>query len=138
MILLDTNVLSELTKPRPAVQVVEWLDENEPRLALPTIAVAELRYGIERLPEGRRKQSLLRFWVETKRRFAGRIFPFDVRAAETYGVIIAAAERRGRTVKVGDGQIAAIALVEKMKVATRDMDDFAPTGIALTNPWDHV
>jgi len=138
VILLDTNVLSELTKPRPAVQVIEWLAENEPRLALPTIALAELRYGIARLPEGRRKQSLLPFWNEIKRRFTGRIFSFDVRAAETYGVIVATAERQGRTVKVGDGQIAAIALVEKMPVAARDIDDFAPTGVALTNPWDHV
>ena len=77
-------------------------------------------------------------WNETKRRFTGRIFSFEGKAAETYGVIIAAAGRQGRTVKVGDGQIAAIALVEKMKVATRDMGDFAPTGVALTIPWDHV
>ncbi len=138
MILLDTNVLSELTKPRPSSRVIEWLEENEPRLALPTITLAELRYGIARLPEGKRKLGLLSFWNETRRRFAGRTFSFDVKAAEVYGKIIAKAEHQGRTVKVGDGQIAAIALDRKMKVATRDTDDFSPTGVGLINPWHQV
>lgn len=138
MILLDTNVLSELTRPRPSSRVLEWLEENEPRLALPTIALAELRYGIARLPEGRRKQSLLSFRTATRDRFAGRTFSFDVRAAEVYGEIIATAERKGRTVNVGDGQIAAIASDRKMKVATRDTTDFAPTGVGLINPWNRI
>ena len=138
MILLDTNVISELTKPRPAYQVIKWMEENEQRLALPTITLAELRYGIARLPEGKRKKSLLKFWVETRRHFEGRTFSFDVGAAEVYGEIIATAERKGRTVKVGDGQIAAIALVRKMDVATRDTDDFAPTRVGLINPWNQI
>lgn len=137
MILLDTNVLSELIKPQPAPRVVEWLEENERRLAMPTITLAELRYGIARLPEGKRKRSLVEFWNETKLQFVGRIFSFDVRAAEIYGETVAKAERHGRTVKVGDGQIAAIGLSQKMKVATRDTSDFAPTGVGLINPWDH-
>lgn len=136
MILLDTNVLSELTKPQPAPQVIDWLAKNEPRLGLPTIALAELRYGIERLPEGRRRHSLLRFWEETRRRFAGRIFAFDVQAAERYGLIVAGAERAERSVRVGDGQIAAIALTQRMRVATRDVQDFRPTGVSLINPWE--
>jgi predicted nucleic acid-binding protein len=136
VILLDTNVLSELTKPQPAPQVVDWLAENEPRLSLPTVALAELRYGIERLPEGRRRLSLLRFWEETRRRFAGRTFAFDVPAAERYGFAVAAAERAGRSVRVGNGQIAAIALAQRMAVATRDVEDFRPTGVRLINPWD--
>jgi predicted nucleic acid-binding protein len=114
---------------------VAWLRENEQSLALPTVALAELRYGIARLPEGKRKQSLRDFWTATKRRFTGRIFSFDVKAAEVYGDIVAMAESRGRTVKVGDGQIAAIAIVQKMPVATRDTDDFTPTGVGLINPW---
>jgi len=80
MILLDTNVLSELTRPAPVSRVVKWLEANEPRLALPTIALAELRYGIARLPEGKRKQSLLNFWTETRRQFAGRIYDAAQRA----------------------------------------------------------
>lgn len=98
--------------------------------------MAELRYGIERLAEGRRRLSLLRFWEETRRRFAGRTFAFDVPAAERYGFAVAAAERAGRSVRVGDGQIAAIALAQRMAVATRDVEDFRPTGVRLINPWD--
>ena len=93
MILLDTSVLSELTRARPAPQVVAWLEENEPRLALPAITLAELRYGIARLDEGRRKSSLTRFWNMTRERCVGRIYSFDDRAAEAYGDMAAAAGR---------------------------------------------
>ena len=136
MILLDTNVLSELTKPTPSVQVVTWLAVNEPSLAVPTIALAEVRYGISRLPQGRRRSSLLDFWRATCERFRGRILSFDRRAAEAYGDIAARAERSGRRLNVQDGQIAAIALVHRMQVATRNVADFEPSGVALVNPWD--
>jgi predicted nucleic acid-binding protein len=136
VILLDTNVLSELTRLRPAPRVVEWLSENEPRLALPTITLAELRYGIARLPAGKRQRSLLVFWTQTRQRFVGRTFSFDSKAAEVYGEVVAEAERRGRSIKVGDGQIAAIGLSQGMAVATRDTDDFTPTGVRLINPWE--
>ena len=136
MILLDTNVLSELTRPRPAPQVVRWLESNEPRLALPTIALAELRYGIARLPPGGRRTSLLRFWRMTRDRFHGRIFSFDERAAEVYGDVAADAARKGRRLNVADGQIAAIALVHRMQIATRDTGDFEASGVGVVNPWD--
>ena len=77
MILLDTNVLSELIRPGPSPRVVAWLAANEPLLALPAIALAELRYGIARLLAGRRKSSLLRFWRMTCERFRGRIFSVE-------------------------------------------------------------
>ena len=136
MILLDTSVLSELTRARPAPQVVAWLEENEPRLALPAIALAELRYGIARLAEGRRKSSLTRFRNMTRSRFVGRIFSFDDRAAEAYGDIVAAAERAGTPINVADGLIAAIARVHGMSIATRDVSDFHAAGAPLVNPWD--
>ena len=136
MILLDTNVLSELTRARPAPQVVAWLEENEPRLALSAITLAELRYGIARLAEGRRKSSLIQFWNMTRERFVGRIFSFDDRAAEAYGDIVAGAERAGTPINVADGQIAAIALVHGMSIATRDVSDFDAAGAPLVNPWD--
>ena len=135
MILLDTNILSELTKPQPNPRVVSWLAEQEPVLALPTIALAELRYGIERLADGERKRGLLRFWAKTRDTFAGRTYAFDVGAAEAYGLLVVAAERVGRPVTVGDGQIAAIAFTRNMTVATRDTSGFEPTGIRLVNPW---
>ena len=136
MILLDTNVLSELTRPTPSVQVVTWLAVNEPSLAVPTIALADVRYGISQLPQGRRRSSLLDFWRAACERFRGRILSFDRRAAEAYGDIAARAERSGRRLNVQDGQIAAIALVHRMQVATRNVADFEPSGVALVNPWD--
>ena len=135
MILLDTNVLSELTRPLPEPKVVRWLEENEPLLALPSIALAELRYGIARLPTGNRRRSLLEFWTKTRGRFAGRIYSFDERAAEAYGDLAAAAERAGRRLNVADGQIAAIAKIHRMSVATRDEGDFSAADVSVVNPW---
>ena len=136
MILVDTNVLSELTKPEPEDRVVAWLEVNELALAAPTIALAELRYGIARLPRGRRRSSLLQFWQTTRDRFRGRIFSFDERAAEMYGEVAAVAERAGRRLNVQDGQIAAIALVHGMTVATRKVGHFEATGVEIVNPWE--
>lgn len=136
MILVDTNVLSELTKPEPEDRVVTWLEVNELALAAPTIALAELRYGIARLPRGRRRSSLLQFWQTTRDRFRGRIFSFDERAAEMYGEVAAVAERAGRRLNVQDGQIAAIALVHGMTVATRNVGHFEATGVEIVNPWE--
>ena len=136
MILVDTNVLSELTRPTPEPRVIAWLEVNEPALSLPAIALAELRYGIARLPEGRRRSGLLRFWRATCSQFRGRIFSFDERAAERYGDIAAAAERTGRRLNIQDGQIAAVALVHGMSVATRNVGDFEAAGVAIVNPWE--
>ena len=135
MILVDTNVLSELTRPTPEARVVTWLAVNEPTLAVPTITLAELRYGIARLPRGRRRSSLLRFWRTTCDQFRGRIFSFDQRAAERYGDVAATAERAGCRLNVQDGQIAAIALVHNMHVATRNVGDFEAAGVVIVNPW---
>ena len=135
MILLDTNVLSELTRPRPSPRVAQWFETNEPLLALPVITLAELRYGIARLPTGRRRSSLLRFWLATRDHFRGRIFAFDERAAEVYGDVAAAAAGKGTRLNVADGQIAAIALVHDMSVATRDTSGFEASGVPLVNPW---
>ena len=136
MILLDTNVLSEMTRPSPEPRVVTWLEENDQLLALPSVALAELRYGIARLPPGRRQSSLLQFWSATRERFVGRTFAFDARAAEAYGDLAAAAERRGSPIHVADGQIAAIAHVNRMCVATRDVGDFRAAGVRVVNPWE--
>ena len=136
MILVDTNVLSELTRPRPEPRVVKWLEENEPLLALPTVTLAELRYGIARLPQGRRRASLLAFWNAVRDRFLGRTFSFDPLAAQAYGDMAAAAERAGARLNVADGQIAAIAKVHRMTTATRDASDFEASGVPLVNPWE--
>ena len=136
MILVDTNVLSELTRPTPEPRVIAWLEVNEPALALPAIALAELRYGIARLPDGRRRTGLLHFWHATCVQFRGRVFSFDERAAERYGDVAADAERGGRRLEIHDGQIAAIALVHGMSVATRNVGHFEAAGVAVVNPWE--
>ena len=136
MILVDTNVLSELTRPTPEPRVIAWLAVTEPALALPTIALAELRYGIARLPDGRRRLGLLRFLQAIRSQFRGRIFSFDERAAERYGDVAAGAEHAGRRLNIQDGQIAAIALVHGMSVATRNVGDFEATGVVIVNPWE--
>ena len=136
MILVDTNVLSELTRPTPEPRVIAWLEVSEPALALPAIALAELRYGIARLPDGRRRSGLLRFWQATCTQFRGRVFSFDERAAERYGDVAADAERAGRRLKIQDGQVAAIALVHGMSVATRNVRDFEAAGVAIVDPWE--
>lgn len=138
MILLDTNVLSELTRRKPAPPVIAWHRQHEPLLALPTIALAELRFGIARLPDGRRRSSLLQFWTTTRDHYLGRIISFDERAAQTYGDLAAEAERVGRPINIADGQIAAIARTHGMKVATRDVSDFEVAGVTVVNPWDHI
>ena len=110
MILLDTNVLSELTRRRPAPQVLAWYEGHEPLLAVPTTALAELRFGIARLPTGRRRSSLNRFWTKTRDHFLGRIFSFDEGAAAAYGDLAARsrasrqANRRRRWADRGDRQ----------------------------------
>ena len=135
MILLDTNVVSELTKPAPEPRVVRWLASHEPQLALSSITLAELRYGIARLPVGRRKASLEEFWSLTQNRFAGRIHAFDESAAEAYGDLAAEAERLGRRIPVLDGMIAAIAKTHGLAVATRDADHFHTAAIPVVDPW---
>lgn len=136
MILVGTNVLSESTRPTPEARVITWLEDNEPTLAISTVALAELRYGIARLPAGRRRSSLLRFWQTTCEQFRGRICSFDHRAAETYGDVAAGAERAGRRLHTQVGQIAAIALVHRMRVATRNVRDFEAAGVGMVNPWE--
>ena len=136
MILVDTNVLSELTRPTPEPRVIAWLAVNEPALALPTIALAELRYGITRLPDGRRRLGLLRLWQAIRSQFRGRIFSFDERAAERYAEVAVGPEHAGRRLSIQDGQIAAVALVHGMRVATRNVRDFEATGVVIVNPWE--
>ena len=91
---------------------------------------------VHRLPRGRRRSSLLAFWNAVRDRFLGRTFSFDPLAAQAYGDMAAAAERAGARLNVADGQIAAIAKVHRMTIATRDASDFEASGVPLVNPWE--
>jgi toxin FitB len=137
MIVLDTNVLSELMRRRPAARVVRWVDEQDASaLAITAVTVAELRYGVAWLSDGARKSALVAA-VDTLVRedFSGRVLPFDAAAAEHYAELVAGRERRGRPVSISDGQIAAVCRCHGAALATRNVRDFDETGIGVLDPW---
>jgi len=135
MIVLDTNVVSALMTSR-ASELDAWLnDVDGAALFTTTITRAEIRCGIERLPEGRRRDELASranaLFTET----ADRMLSFDSAAADRYGALVAERERAGRPISVIDAQIASIALVHRAIVATRNVRDFEGTGIRVLNPF---
>ena len=137
MVLLDTNVVSELMLDTPSLEVLVWMDDL-PTLELFVTAVteAEVRTGIAYLPEGARRRGLADAAERTLGGlFAGRVLPFDSGAARAYAEIAAARRRMGRPISEVDCQIAATARARGMIVATRNVRDFADTGIDLIDPW---
>ena len=137
MTVLDTNVVSELMRSSPSERVFEWVARQvSTDLYITAVTEAELRYGVELLPAGRRKSRLL-FTAETMFRedFKGRILPFDRAAAQAYAVIAASRRATGMPVKYSDCQIAAIARSRGLSVATRNVRDFEGCGIDVINPW---
>lgn len=135
MILLDTNVISELMRENPDPVVARWFSLNDGEAALPAIAVAELAFGIAKLPEGARRNALGQRLVELRLRFADRSPGFTSNTAMLYGEIMANARRGGHNMAIPDAQIAAIALERDCALATRNGRDFATTSVALINPW---
>lgn len=138
MIVLDTNVISEVMRPVPDARVMAWLRKQPLQtLATTAVTVAEIRYGLGHLPEGQRRRTLeLQFQAFLDRGFDKRIMAFDVAAAEVYSLIVVEREKSGRPVGAFDAMIAAIARVNHACVATRDMAGFAGCGITVINPWD--
>jgi predicted nucleic acid-binding protein len=138
MIILDTNVLSELMLIKGEPSVFEWLRGQPIRdLGTTSINIAEIQYGLTRLPTSRRRSELERnFSNVIMRGFAGRIFDFDQPAANIYGDIRVARERVGRPLEGADAFIAAIALSRGFAVATRNTADFEGCGIRIINPWE--
>ena len=139
MIVLDTNVLSELMRTQPETRVVEWLDsQNAAAMAVTAITVAEILYGIERMPDGRRKHAFATIAADMfEAEFAGRILPFDGLAATHYAEPTAMRMRAGRPIHLADAQIAAICLRHNATLATRNVKDFDMLGVTLINPWEH-
>ena len=137
MIILDTNVLSELMKPQVSELVSVWID-TKPRedLFVTTITKAEVLYGIAILPKGVRKQRLRDIAdFLFKEDFADRILPFGQSAAEHFAVISSARRRRGKPISQSDAQIAAICLAHQATLATRNVKDFVNCQVAIVNPW---
>lgn len=136
MIIVDTNVISELMRPSPAQMVLDWLGRRaNSDLCTTAITAAEVRYGIARLSAGRRKEELLRAADEVFAAFPDQVLPFDVAAAHEYADIVADRERAGSPIDGFDGQIAAICRANGAELATRNTRDFESVGILLTDPW---
>ena len=137
MIVLDTNVLSEFMRGQPEPAVVRWLDlHSQHEYAITAVTVAELLYGIARLPEGRRKGGLQEAALQMiEDEFAGMVLPFDEHTARHYAAVVAQRERSGRPVSMADAQIAAICRHHGAVLATRNGKDFEGIGLSLANPW---
>lgn len=135
--LLDTNIVSEWTKPRPNAGVVKWLAEvDEDEVFLSVVTFAELRHGIERLPAGARRRRLDEwFRSELPLRFEGRIVGVDGAIADEWGRLVARREARGRPIHAMDALIAATAEVHGLTLVTRNTEDFQMSVKSLLNPW---
>jgi toxin FitB len=137
MILLDTNVLSEPLRSKPLPKVVDWLDRQAAEtLHLSTISYAELRFGVMRMPEGKRKKDLAARVEQALHLFKDRTMAFDVGAAEHLAQILSRTEKIGRKTPAPDAYIAAIAMAHGFAVATRNVDHFQDTGVSVINPWE--
>jgi toxin FitB len=138
MIILDTNVLSELMRPKPSPRVVAWV-AKQPATELFTTSIteAEIFYGIELLTKGKRREGLL---AAAEAMFAqdlaGRVFGFESDAARVFSKIAADRRALGRPISHADAQIAAIVRVRCAKLATRDVADFEDCGLAIVDPWN--
>jgi predicted nucleic acid-binding protein len=139
VIILDTNVVSELMKPAPAGRVVGWI-AAQPASALYTTSItqAEILHGLALLPKGKRRNALESAAEAMLREdFAGRILPFGSDAAQAYGRIAADRRRAGLPISQFDAQIAAIARSAGAAIATRNVTDYDRCGVKIVNPW-HV
>jgi predicted nucleic acid-binding protein len=138
MIILDTNVLSELIRSTPNPTVVEWFGKlavSECRTT--SISFAEMMFGARSLPEGKRRDALTALVVELfENQFGDSVLVFDVEAAKAYGEVVASRRRAGRPMGTMDAEIASIALSQGASVATRDVEGFGGLGLTLINPWE--
>lgn len=138
MIILDTNLLSETLRPVPDAQVLLWLAvQPRPALFTTTVTRGELFYGLQLMPDGQRKTSML----NTVRAIfdedlAGQVLSFDSAAADAYAEIAASRRIAGKPISQFDAMIAAIAQSRGATLATRNLKDFADCGIELINPWN--
>lgn len=134
--LLDTNVISETTRPKPDLQVLRWI-ARLPYLTLPAIAVCELAAGIQRLPAGK-KRGFLEDWLAELLAADCEVLPFDRDAALRCAVLEAEARRRGRTIEQRDLLILAIARSQDLTVATRNVSHFRGFGVPVYDPFDDI
>jgi predicted nucleic acid-binding protein len=138
MIVLDTNVISELWKAEPDPNVLAWIDaQMVETLYLSTITIAELRFGLATMPEGKRRTIYQdRLEREVLPAFSGRVLPFDLDASQAYAKLMTRAKEASKAIGKADGYIAATAAARSLTVATRDTSPFEAAGLSVINPWD--
>ncbi len=138
MILIDTNIVSEVMRPKPSDNVLNWLNQNSNLgLFVSSITIAEICYGLRILPIGQRRQQLeVSFEQFINKGFTGRILVFDEIAARIYAEIMGSCREKGYPMSLPDGQIAAIAKANQLILATRNISDFKHCGIELINPFE--
>lgn len=139
MILLDTCVISEMLRPAPSPKVSAWMDSlPEEQVYIPSLVIGELEKGTELLPAGD-KRAALRLWLEQlRRRFKGRILPFDEETAVVWGSVTARCRKSDRILPVIDSMLAATALQHSAVLTTRNTADYQDTGVEVVNPWEHT
>jgi len=138
MIILDTNVISELVNPRCSPAVRSWLDAQiDEAIFTTTINLSELLLGVELLPQGKRRERLLQLLEEFFERMGkDHVLLFDEPSARAYALIMSRSRSHGRAISIADGQIAAVAAVHGYAVATRDTSPFEAAGVSVINPWE--
>lgn len=131
--LVDANVLSEATRPQPAATAIQWLRRHEAELVVTPIVLGEIEYGIRRMPAGRKRTALHRWFADGVRRL--RVVDLDAGTASAWAELLARLHKNGRAMPVKDSLIAASALQYKLTVVTRNTADFQHAGVPLVNPF---
>ncbi|MGO7226457.1 type II toxin-antitoxin system VapC family toxin [Rhizobium ruizarguesonis] len=136
-LLLDTNVLSEVIRPRPDAHVLQWLDDlDEDRSFISVVSIAEIRRGVALMESGRKRDALAEWLAQDlPQRFEQRVIPVDQAVAITWGDLMGLAKRSGRGLSSMGGLIAATAIAHDLTLATRNIKDFESLGIELVDPW---
>jgi predicted nucleic acid-binding protein len=135
LIFLDTTVMSETLKKAPDSAAIAWLVRHDAELALSTVAVAEIAFGIQTIRPDQRADRLEEGLASWRHRFSNKMFAFTEEAALVYGDIMGDDARQGRGMSAPDGMIAAIVRINGGRLATRNLKDFETTGHALISPW---
>ena len=138
MIVLDTNVVSEILRPQPERCVLQWLDAQVPHeLWLTSVVAAELMFGVAKMPSGARQRQLAQAMTAMlEQDFAARVLAFDLTCASVYADLVAQQQRQGRALAMADAQIAATCLANTAPLATRNIKHFEGLGLTLINPWE--
>ena len=137
--LLDTCVLAELVKPNPNSKVIDWItDTDDEKLFLSVITIGEIRKGLTKLPESKKKKTLSNWLNKLLEDYQTRIYQINIMVAENWGIIQCSAEKSGTPISSVDSLIAAVAYTHNLTLVTRNEKDFIPSNVPIVNPWSEI